>query len=192
MTVRVIARTEWGALSPNHNAVDERGWFDARWNVGGWLVYAEPLDTVLRTIVVHHSALGAAFGVAEIQRLHLEQRGLADIAYHFVVAADGQVYEGRELGVRGAHVRAANTGSVGVMLAGNFEECAPPDVQWQALDALVGWLRGEYPGITHLAGHADFNDETVCPGRHVRPRLAGLAMRHGLEPGTGGYVRPRW
>lgn len=192
MTVAVIRRAEWGAVPPNHNAADERGWFDARRNVGGLLVYAEPLSAVLRTIVVHHSALRPEFGVAAIQRLHMEQRGLADIAYHVVVAADGQVYEGREIGVRGAHVRAANTGSVGVMLAGNFEEGAPPDMQWQALDAVVGWLRGEYPGITHLAGHADFNDETVCPGRYVRPRLAGLAAQHGLALGTGGYVRPRW
>jgi N-acetyl-anhydromuramyl-L-alanine amidase AmpD len=155
-------------------------------------VYTEPLNQVLRTIVIHHSALAPTFGVAEIQRLHIEQRGFADIAYHFVVGANGKIFEGRSIDVRGAHVAGANTGSVGVVLLGNFEEAAPPEIQVSALRELIDHLRSSYHGITHLAGHHDFNLDSVCPGAHFYPALTGLAREHHLLYGTGGYRRPEY
>jgi N-acetylmuramoyl-L-alanine amidase len=124
--------------------------------------------------------------------LHIEQRGFADIAYHFVIAADGKIFEGRSIGVRGAHVRGANTGSVGVVLLGNFEEAAPPEIQLRATRELIDHLRSSHHGITHLAGHHDFNLDSVCPGAHLYPLLENFAREHHLLYGTGGYVRPRY
>jgi len=188
----IIPRASWNALPPDHSVKDEHGLFDPRTNPGGWQMYSEPLDQVLRTIVIHHSALAPTFGAAEIQRLHIEKRGFADIAYHFVVDADGKFFEGRSINVRGAHVEGANTGSVGVVLLGNFEESAPPEIQVSAMRDLIDHLRSSYRSITHLAGHHDFNHDSVCPGAHLYPSLKNLAGDHGLLYGTGGYVRPQY
>jgi len=187
----IIPRASWNALSPDHSVKDEHGLFDPRVNKGGWQVYAEPLDSVLRTIVIHHSALAPTFGVAEIQRLHIAQRGFADIAYHFVIDADGKIFEGRSIKVRGAHVAGANTGSVGVVLLGNFEEAAPPEFQVSAMHDLIDHLRSSYRSITHLAGHHDFNFDSVCPGAHLYPSLKNFARDHQVLYGAGGYRRPR-
>lgn len=191
--MHLIPRADWGALPPNHHARDENGFFHPRRNPGGWLVYKEPLAQVLNTLVIHHSALDAVqFGVREIQRLHMEQNGWADIGYHFVIDGEGQGYEARPRTVRGVHVRAANTGTVGIVLLGNFEEIYPAPTQLITLDELMAYLIREYPGLTHLAAHADFNDETVCPGRNMMPHLRPLAERHHLQLGTGGYRLPAW
>ncbi len=191
MTLPIIPRALWNALPPDHSVKDEQGLFDPRTNKAGWQVYAEPLDQVLRTIVIHHSALAPTFGAAEIQRLHIEQRGFADIAYHFVINADGKIFEGRSINVRGAHVAGANTGSVGVVLLGNFEESAPPEIQLTAMCELIDHLRSTYRCITHLAGHHDFNFDSVCPGAHLYPSLKNFAHEHHLLYGTGGYRRPK-
>ncbi|MBK9050806.1 MAG: N-acetylmuramoyl-L-alanine amidase [Chloroflexi bacterium] len=188
----ITSRAQWGALHPNHQARDENGFFHPRRNPGGWLVYDQPLHKVLNTLVIHHSALDAEFGVREIQRLHMSQNGWADIGYHFVIDGEGECYEARPLTVRGVHVRAANTGTVGLVLLGNFEEIQPTLAQLTRLDQLVAQLVAQYPGLTHLAAHADFNDETVCPGRNMVVLLRPLAVRHQLQSGTGGYQLPAW
>ncbi|MEI2612174.1 MAG: peptidoglycan recognition family protein [Candidatus Promineifilaceae bacterium] len=189
----IISREVWGARRPNHQATEERGFFHSRRNQGGWLVYEQPLVQVLHTVVIHHSALDPQrFGVREIQRLHQEQNGWADIGYHFVVAGEGQCYAARPLTVRGVHVRAANTGTVGLVLLGNFEDHPPAPAQLDTLDRLLVYLTEHYTGITHLAGHGDFNEETVCPGRFLVPELRPLAERHHLQFGTGGYRPPVW
>ncbi len=190
---QIIRRAQWNARPPDHRAQGEAGLFHPHTNPGGWLQYTTPLDQMLNTIVVHHSALAAhALAVADIQRLHIEKRGFADIAYHFVVAAGGQLYEGRVIGVRGAHVRAANTGTVGLVLLGNFEEHRPTTAQIIALHHLVGDLAARYTAITHLAAHYEFNRETVCPGAALYPLLPKLAATHQLQPGPAGYQRPPW
>jgi hypothetical protein len=76
--------------------------YDAVANPGGWYVYAEPLPEALNTIIMHHSALPLGDGPLEIQAKHMQQRGFADIGYHFVIDEVGQIYEGRNLEARGA------------------------------------------------------------------------------------------
>lgn len=190
--MHIISRTTWGAAPPNHNARDENGFFHPRHNPGGWLVYTRPLTEMLNTLVIHHSAMDVGFGVWQIQQLHMVQNGWADIGYHFVIDEKGVCYEARPRTVRGVHVRAANTGTIGIVLLGNFEEIQPAPAQLTTLDELIVYLVAQYPGLTHLAAHADFNEETVCPGRAMLPYLRPLAEQHHLQLGTGGYRLPPW
>lgn len=187
---RIIPRAEWGAAEPDFDAPGEHGLYDPVANREGWLVYEQPLNQVLMTIIVHHSALPPRDGPKAIQSLHMRQKGFADIGYHFLIDDAGQVYEGRSIRVRGAHTGGHNTGTVGVALLGNFEETAPAPFQLTILKILVRHLADEY-GMTHLAGHMDFQpDVTVCPGKNLEPLLPDLAKEASLEFGTGGYDGP--
>lgn len=189
-TLHIIPRAQWGAVEPDLNAPAEHGLYDAKTNPEGWLTYTKPLAQVLTTIVVHHSALPLTDGPLQIQQKHMHDKGYADIGYHFVIDDAGQIYEGRKLNVRGAHTGGHNTGTVGVVLLGNFEETQPTTAQRASLKTLVASLAGQY-GITYLAGHRDFQpDETVCPGRNLETLLPGLAAELGLKFGTAGYVGP--
>ena len=186
----MISRAEWGALEPDLGAPNEHGLYDRLTNPEGWLAYPMPLAEVLRTVVVHHSALTLSDGPREIQDLHRQNKGFADIAYHYLIDYDGHPYEGRSITVRGAHVAGFNTGSVGICLLGNFEAIAPAPAQLATLKELIACLIDEY-GLTYLAGHRDFNPtETQCPGKNLEPLLPGLAAELRLKFGTGGYAPP--
>jgi hypothetical protein len=186
----IIPRASWGAVEPNMNAPNEHGLFDRQANPDGWQVYTAPLEQVLTTVVVHHSALPLRDGPREIQRVHMTINGFADIAYHFVIDDGGRLFEGRALNVRGAHTRSHNTGTVGVVLLGHFEHGDPTPEQLAVLPMLVQSLRDTY-GITHLAGHRDFlPTETVCPGRALEARLVDLAHATRLRFGIDGYRAP--
>jgi N-acetyl-anhydromuramyl-L-alanine amidase AmpD len=165
----------------------EEGAYDAATNPGGWYVYPKPLTEALNTLVVHHSALPLSDGPREIQRKH-RRRGFADIGYHFVIDAEGRIYAGRDVSVRGAHTGGHNTGTLGVVLLGNFETQTPTEAQLESLRRLGRTLRDTY-ALTHLAGHRDFQPGvTVCPGQQLAARLPALAQTLDLAFGTGGYV----
>jgi N-acetyl-anhydromuramyl-L-alanine amidase AmpD len=125
----------------------------------------------------------------------MDRRGFADVAYHFLIDSDGIIYEGREINVRGAHVQGFNTGSVGIVLLGNFNEEEPTLAQIDSLTKLVDYLRYTY-GIRYLAGHKDYPDQspdgTECPGDNLYPLLPDLARELGMKYGIGGYVKPDW
>lgn len=188
----VIRREEWGGRRPNLDARDEHGLFDPGTNPDGWEVYAQPLLGLLTAVVIHHSALPASQGPRAIQAMHMDQRGWADVGYHFIVGPAGDIYEGRDLRVRGRHVSGANTGTVGICLTGNFAGGPPPpDPQLAALDRLVAYLAGAYE-MGYIAGHSDFNPGTQCPGSALYPHIAVVAQRYGLLHSTLGYRAPAW
>jgi hypothetical protein len=179
----LITRDEWGAVAPNLEAAGEHGLFDERTNPTGWLEYDQPLSTVLTTLVVHHSA-SVLDGPRDIQKLHMSTRGFADIGYHYLIEAGGQLYEGRDLQVRGAHTGGFNTGTLGVCLLGNFQNQWPAMPQLETLRGLGTHLAAAY-GIAYLASHHGFQpDATVCPGRNLEPLLPDLASVMGLTYGT--------
>lgn len=187
---KIINRSAWHARQPNFDAQVEHGSFDAKINPAGWLVYRRPLSEVLKTIVIHHSALPLSEGPSQIQKVHMIERGFADIGYHFLVDENGFIFEGRSIAVRGCHTAGHNSGTIGVVLLGNFEIAPPPQKQIAGMTALIQYLVIKY-GLTHLAGHQDFQPgKTACPGRLLEALLPDLATVMGLQFGVAGYKLP--
>ena len=188
----LITRAGWGAALPDLQAQAEHGLFDPTINPEGWLMYREPLANAFNTVVVHHSALPLADGPRAIQQAHMGLKGYADIGYHYLIDGVGDLFEGRTLRARGAHTGGYNTGTVGVVLLGNFNVVDPFTRAWQTLSRLISYLRDAYH-ITHVAGHHDFQpEETECPGAHLESRLPALAVELKMKFGTDGYIVPAW
>lgn len=187
----IVARADWGAREPDHNAANETGFASAD-NAEGWLDYPGDLRDVYRTVVVHHSVLyeeDDAMTMREIQAEHMDKRRWADVGYHFGVGRSGAVFEGRSLRARGTHVAGYNTGSAGVVFFGNFQEQTPTPQQLEAGTSLINWLALRLE-LTHLAGHSEFNPWSECPGANMVYYLDALAESAGLARGTGGYQDP--
>ncbi len=185
--VILIPRSAWGAAEPSvsPDGHGEHGPYDAITNPDGWLVYDQPIETVLNQVIIHHSALPLTDGPLEIQRLHTEEKGFADIGYHFLINEKGQLFEGRSLQVRGAHTYGANYASLGICLLGNFEEIQPAPVQLAVLKILLPDLISRFPLISRLAGHRDYNPGiTLCPGANLYPLLPDIANEFHLHYGV--------
>lgn len=165
--LRIISRSEWGARA-------YRG---------------SPSRHTPSSITVHHSEgygnMSGAAAVQSIQRLHQGSptpgdpdyvkngRSWSDIGYHFLIDAQGNVYEGRELGWVGAHAP-PNSGRIGICLIGNFKSSTPARPQQAALVVLMNRLYRSY-GISNrnVSGHRD-QVSTDCPGDSLYNILPSL------------------
>ena len=94
-------------------------------------------DKVKTEIVVHHE--NSFKYIRYIEKDHIK-RGFDGVGYHFVIDVDGTVYEGRPLNYKGEHVANANTGKIGISLAGRFTDDIlgghPTEEQFESLENL--------------------------------------------------------
>lgn len=164
-----ISREQWGANSVNENVEIEK---------------IDNPSAYYNTIVIHHTYKSQMQPIKDLQK-YFQDKGDADIGYHYIISGDGTIYEGRPINIKGAHVYQNNTGKIGIALMGNFQdesglenykdalkwvEGAPPteptNAQIRSLKQLLKMLKSQFT-IEKVGGHRDFavqGGETVCPG----------------------------
>ena len=115
--------------------------------------------------VLHHTTgtySGSGQTVRNIQAFHMgPTRKWADIAYSFLVAPTGEIYEGRGWAKQGAHTKGYNSSSVGIAFIGDGRLPVPAPAL-----ASIAWLGSEADrrfGTLRRVGHRDVGS-TVCPG----------------------------
>lgn len=164
-------------------------------------------DPIKEQAAIHHTATSAggpgtyADQIRSIQAYHMDTRNWCDIGYHFVITADGKVWEARKVDSLGAHVYAHNYGNIGVSFVGCFmpgqwcedrtDLLTPPQVMVENSSLLVGRLAEHY-GInisqSSVKGHRDHSGaETSCPGDNLHTELSIIRddARAHKEGGTG-------
>lgn len=143
-----------------------------------WGSQAQPLPDSLRHtprfFTVHHAGVAwkpgtdAAQALRALQAFGQNVRHWPDVPYHFLIAPDGRIYEGRPTGYAPqSNTDYDVTGHIGIQLWGNFDVQRVSRAQLASLAHLVAWL-----GIRHgiavdtLRAHRDLTD-TACPGRDL-------------------------
>jgi len=160
----------------------------SRWRAKYLRSNHQPMTRPYR-ITIHHTAepmvsSGLQASIAEVrglQQSHQQEKGWADIGYHFLIDRAGRVFEGRDLKVQGAHAGndSLNRGNIGICLLGNFHSQpsrgsvytraqSPSSLQIQGLDQLVSQLRGDFKiARNQIKAHGELK-ETQCPGGALR------------------------
>lgn len=116
-------------------------------------------------IIVHCSATpdGRDYTVDDIRRWH-KQRGYSDVGYHYIVYRNGQLVQGRDINVIGAHAAGHNAHSVGICYIGGMsaDNSRPEDTrtlrQKARLLSLLVDLRKLYPNA-RIVGHRDLSED---------------------------------
>lgn len=158
----IVPRSEWNALE------------------------ARPYKTQTpKRFTIHHSAVtfdrtrDAAQHIANTQRWGMgEARNWADIPYHFIIAPDGVIFEGRDPRTEGESNTSYDTsGHLQINLLGNFNEQEPTAEQIESLVQLIAWAHTEFdiPTATIMA-HRDFAP-TACPGEALYRYVADGLLR---------------
>jgi N-acetylmuramoyl-L-alanine amidase/LysM domain len=138
-------------------------------------------------ITVHHSGDVKDAGMDPLEWLRLIDRQHMDglgkkepwacIGYHFIVAPDGRVFEGRPLQFQGAHAGydEVNRLNIGVCLIGDFDKMHVPAAQREGLMRALDQLCLDY-GISrgNVYGHQHWK-VTDCPGRYLMAIVDGYA-----------------
>ncbi len=218
----VVSRTEWGAdeslrLAKTYN-VDDTSDFESelgdstaaddpdmtivkRVNTdanGNALLWPLEYPATIKKIIVHHTATTENLddpeaAIRAIYYYHAVTRGWGDIGYNYIVAPDGEVFEGRAGGdgVVAGHAQGYNTGSVGIALLGNYEENPLPGQLVKSLEGLIyqkaGYWKidpdgsGEFRGemLDNVIGHRDVGS-TACPGDYTYEQLQDIREMVGL------------
>ena len=140
------------------------------------------IKTPVAELWLHHSASPdtGVRAVRAIQRFHQTTRGWADIGYNFVYSpAERKFYEGRGVGIQGAHIAGHNTTSHGLCVLGNYDRAGVTDTIIEDLQAFLRW-HSEFGPSRFTGGHKDARGaRTACPGRNLDANLRAI---NGLVP----------
>ncbi|MGB8360915.1 MAG: peptidoglycan recognition family protein [Acidimicrobiia bacterium] len=189
-----------------------------------WATGLEPKGPLngedVKFLIVHHSASHNGRSGAETPAIlrswfeyHTGPKGWNDIAYNFVIDADGGVWEARKGSLDGPIAGDATGGNQGftqlVCLVGDFNTAQPTSAAKSSLVVLLAWLAERYglstaPGAEAtftsrgsnrwpsgtavttptICGHRDMSN-TTCPGDNLYPYVAGPLIAD-VEAARGG------
>ena len=151
----IVSRAEWG---------------------GGEVDYPESYRHEPKVVLVHHAGVlfkpgtDPAASVRGLLRFSREDKGWPDVPYHFVIAPDGAIYEGRDVNYKpDTNTKFDTAGYVNVELLGNFEEQRVSPAQLDSLARLTAHLADEIGMRTaDLVTHKNVAPgQTTCPGRDL-------------------------
>ncbi len=152
-----------------------------------------PLGDVTR-LTIHHTesptvdTLSPAARLRQIQTYHMDTRGWCDIAYHYLLSRDGQLWEGRSARLLGSHTGGANTGNLGVSVMGAHMTTPITAGQQDALAGLIRGLATQHDvAITRsvIKGHRQ-HTSTDCPGDALYGQLDAIVAQAAAGGGGGG------
>lgn len=212
----VITRAGWGA--------NESYRFDA----AGHEIWP-PGYSPIQKFVVHHTAgrngdPNPAATVRAIYYMDTVLRGWGDLGYNYLIDEAGHIYEGRHArayasgetpteedlagnGVRGAHAKSYNDGTIGIAVLGTFDTQLPTAAAQASLQKLIAW-QAERHGISptgsstytnpetglqkflpNIVGHRNVGN-TDCPGTLLYAALPSLrtAIANRIAASTGSSV----
>ncbi len=171
--LEVICRDAWGALP----------------------VVGEFRRHEINQITVHHTAVVLDDNALAPSRIRGHQefhqgRGWPDIAYHFIVDASGNIYEGRPVDAVGdTGTDYDPTGHFLVCCEGDFDQQDITDAQYESLVKMLAWGAAEFsvdPAKIH--GHRDVA-ATSCPGDGLYALLADGSIAADVDAAVVGRLR---
>ena len=162
-TTRVIDRRRWTSTAPVRRHIN---------TMNG-----------VRQITIHHEGWVPVFfsdeastidRLQKIHKVHVRDRGWADIGYHYIIDRAGRVWEGRDLRYQGAHVKNHNSHNIGIMVLGNFDKQQPSTAQTrQLVSTLRALMRQHRIAASRVRTHQEYNP-TACPGRALQAQMNAI------------------
>lgn len=149
----IVSRTAWGAASP--------------------LPYQQHRPV---RITIHHEGTklelkdDAAAKIKAIQKWGMgPDRNWSDIPYHFLIAPDGTIYEGRDpLTVGETATEYDPSGHLLITCLGNMEVQEVTEPQLNSLIKTIAWATKKYNiSPDSIASHRDYSSQTTCPGKNL-------------------------
>jgi N-acetyl-anhydromuramyl-L-alanine amidase AmpD len=152
-------------------------------------------EQTIRFITIHHTATPQKESVPiekklqNLQSFSQREDRLAsgklkpvwfDVPYHYYIAVDGKIAEGREIKFVGdTNTEYDPTGHALVVLEGNFQTEQPTSGQLESLKKLIAWLASRWKvPASEIKAHDDYA-ATACPGENLKKLLP--ALRQNLE-----------
>jgi hypothetical protein len=168
---RIISREEWGAKAGRGHALNGP--------LGEWVIHTE--DGPDRPDAWTTAQFADA--IRRIEAFHVgPSRGWNGIAYSFLIADNGDIFEGRGWLRSGSHTQGMNSKAHAICFLGSGVKTAATPAQWASAKWLIGEsIRlGKVKPIPKITGHRDYSPKS-CPGDKIYPLLGQLRGIRGPE-----------
>lgn len=121
------------------------------------------LNRKVHTVFIHCSASDNPKhdDISVIKRWH-QERGFADVGYHYFIKKDGTLQAGRPIENRPASQAPFNSGSISICLHGLEKDKFTPE-QFDTLVTLCNDINRAYDGKLTFRGHCEVNKKKTCP-----------------------------
>jgi len=172
--VKFITRREWRAVPPSKNYIKI---------LPNKIIIHHYGYKMIRTKTKSSKLFNGDITIQNLQRNHMNAHGLIDIKFHFIIAPNGDVYEGRPLNVAGCHCKKQDNFSIAIMLFGNYNVEQPTREQIHSFLQLLKHIRKTYKHIDisrSLYSHSDLAF-TLCPGHHLSNMIGMIKNRKGVN-----------
>ena len=136
-------------------------------------------------MTIHHTAVvlgdnsNAPARLRQHQHYHQDSQGWIDIAYHFSVDRNGNIYQLRDPNLVGDTATSYDpTGHFLVVCEGNFDEEEVTEEQLNSAALVFAWAAQQFNIPTEkLAGHRDASSDTSCPGASLYAHVTSGDLR---------------
>ncbi|MCV7298303.1 N-acetylmuramoyl-L-alanine amidase [Mycobacterium barrassiae] len=163
----VLCRDAWGAQPPRP---------------GG---QPNPLNrmTLHHTEVILGDNSNAPTRLRQHQHYHQDTQGWIDIAYHYSVDRNGNIYQLRSPHLVGDTATTYDpAGHFLVLCEGDFDKEAVSEDQLNGAALVFAWAADQFGIPTDtLAGHRDFAPETTCPGASLYEHVASGDLQNRVD-----------
>jgi len=164
-----------------------------------WGSQPDPMPEALRhtpsRITLHHAGEEWKAGsdpyvkLKNLQTWGKAEKGWPDVPYHFLIAPDGRIFEGRSLDFApDTNTNYDVKGHIGINVWGNFEVQRITQAQLESVVRLSAWLSDKYDlDVSTIASHRDIAPgQTVCPGKDYYRYIESGQMRDWISKALHG------
>lgn len=143
----------------------------------------------LNRMTIHHTAVvlgensNAPSRLRQHQHYHQDTQGWIDIAYHFSVDRNGNIYQLRDPLLVGDTATSYDpTGHFLVVCEGDFDQEQVSEAQLNGAALVFAWAAEQY-GISPstLEGHRDASADTACPGSSLYQYVSSGDLQSRIE-----------
>ncbi len=183
-SVAIASNTPSPATQPSLVIVSRDDWGSKPQTMPTTRRHVPKLITIHHAGVVWKAGTDPAQNVRNLQKFSQNEKKWPDVPYHFMIAPDGRVFEGRDLNYEpDSNTKYPLNGVLNIELMGNFEEQRVSLEQLRATTLLITKLCRELildPAT--IRGHGDAaQGQTVCPGKDFKRYIDDGTIRAWVE-----------
>jgi len=151
-------------------------------------------------MTIHHSAVALpdnrqiAARLRQHQRYHMDDKGWIDIAYHYAVDRQGNIFALRNTAIAGDTATDYDTtGHFLVLCEGNFDTESVTEAQLNGAALICAWATRQFGiGVNTLGSHQEMTAATDCPGTNLQSHVASGDLKSRITRliSSGSDLRP--
>ena len=162
----------------------------ARASTAGDANFRARIPHQITKITIHHSGDPSPMSINDdpvkklraLQNWGRDEKNWWDVPYHFMIAPNGTIYEGRDYRYMGeTNTKYDQNGHLLITMMGNYELQQPTPEALKSMMDIMAWGSATFKvPMDKIYGHCDLT-QTDCPGKYLYQYLSDGTLKKGIQ-----------